>query len=266
MKPSPKILIGHKNSSFLARCHHTLIMSMSNNSTACDLNLHLKTMQCPFHVREFGRIMHGSQQVFGLLSSSFGQSSSIGLSTTRTTKRGVSAIAGIDFKFKSRDFSSSVETCENINGKMVYLKDGMNVKPTAEERVDNDEDSVGGEEVSGLEADEKNNKSENEQEGEKVEEEETEVEKEAWSLLQEALVTYCDNPVGTVAANDSDDQQPLNYDQVFIRDFIPSALAFLLKGEKEIVKNFLLYTLQLQVIYIHAVYQGFSLKVLHNTV
>lgn len=210
--------------------------------------------------------MHGSQQVFGLLSSSFGQSSSIGLSTTRTTKRGVSAIAGIDFKFKSRDFSSSVETCENINGKMVYLKDGMNVKPTAEERVDNDEDSVGGEEVSGLEADEKNNKSENEQEGEKVEEEETEVEKEAWSLLQEALVTYCDNPVGTVAANDSDDQQPLNYDQVFIRDFIPSALAFLLKGEKEIVKNFLLYTLQLQVIYIHAVYQGFSLKVLHNTV
>lgn len=178
----------------------------------------------------------------------------------------MSAIAGIDFKFKSRDFSSSVETCENINGKMVYLKDGMNVKPTAEERVDNDEDSVGGEEVSGLEADEKNNKSENEQEGEKVEEEETEVEKEAWSLLQEALVTYCDNPVGTVAANDSDDQQPLNYDQVFIRDFIPSALAFLLKGEKEIVKNFLLYTLQLQVIYIHAVYQGFSLKVMHNTV
>ncbi|XP_047156411.1 alkaline/neutral invertase A, mitochondrial-like [Vigna umbellata] len=246
MKPSPKILIGHKNSSFLARCHHTLIMSMSNNSTACGLNLHLNTMQCPFHVREFGRIMHGSQQVFGLLSSSFGQSSSIGLSATRTTKRGVSAIAGIDFKFKSRDFSSSVETCENINGKMVYLKDGMNVKPIAEERVDNDEDSVGGEEVSGLEADEKNNKSENEQEGGKVEEEETEVEKEAWSLLQEALVTYCDNPVGTVAANDSEDQQPLNYDQVFIRDFIPSALAFLLKGEKEIVRNFLLYTLQLQ--------------------
>ncbi|BAT86130.1 hypothetical protein LR48_Vigan03g266800 [Vigna angularis] len=246
MKPSPKILIGHKNSSFLARCHHTLIMSMSNNSTACGLNLHLNTMQCPFHVREFGRIMHGSQQVFGLLSSSFGQSSSIGLSATRTTKRGVSAIAGIDFKFKSRDFSSSVETCENINGKMVYLKDGMNVKPIAEERVDNDEDSVGGEEVSGLEADEKNNKSENEQEGGKVEEEETEVEKEAWSLLQEALVTYCDKPVGTVAANDSEDQQPLNYDQVFIRDFIPSALAFLLKGEKEIVKNFLLYTLQLQ--------------------
>jgi len=248
MKPSPKILMGYKNSSFLARCHHTLTMSMFNNSTTCGLNLHLNTMQCPFHVREFGRIMHGSQQVFGLLPSSFGQSNSIGLSATRSTKRGVSATAGIDFKFKSRDFSSSVETYENINGKMVYVKDGMNV---AEERVDNDEDSVAGEEVSGLEADAENKNSENVQEGEKVEEEETEVEKEAWKLLQEALVTYCDNPVGTVAANDSEDQQALNYDQVFIRDFIPSALAFLLKGENEIVKNFLLHTLQLQVIYMH---------------
>ncbi|CAH1440049.1 unnamed protein product [Lactuca virosa] len=35
------------------------------------------------------------------------------------------------------------------------------------------------------------------------------------------------------------------YDQVFIRDFIPSALAFLLDGG-EIVKNFLFHTLQLQ--------------------
>ncbi|KAG5632271.1 hypothetical protein H5410_003988 [Solanum commersonii] len=40
--------------------------------------------------------------------------------------------------------------------------------------------------------------------------------------------------------------QLLNYDQVFIRDFVPSALAFLLNGEGGIVKNFLLHTLQLQ--------------------
>jgi hypothetical protein len=39
----------------------------------------------------------------------------------------------------------------------------------------------------------------------------------------------------------------LNYDQVFIRDFVPSALAFLMHGETEIVRNFLLHTLQLQV-------------------
>lgn len=34
--------------------------------------------------------------------------------------------------------------------------------------------------------------------------------------------------------------------QVFVRDFVPSALAFLMVGEHEIVKNFLLKTLQLQ--------------------
>jgi hypothetical protein len=40
----------------------------------------------------------------------------------------------------------------------------------------------------------------------------------------------------------------LNYDQVFIRDSVPSALAFfLMRGETEIVRNFLLHTLQLQV-------------------
>lgn len=86
----------------------------------------------------------------------------------------------------------------------------------------------------------------------------SEVEKEAWSLLKDAVVTYCGSPVGTVAANDPGDKQPLNYDQVFIRDFVPSALAFLLRGEGQIVENFLLHTLQLQVyiyiyIYIHLI-------------
>ncbi|XP_010941514.1 neutral/alkaline invertase 1, mitochondrial [Elaeis guineensis] len=75
--------------------------------------------------------------------------------------------------------------------------------------------------------------------------EESEAEKEAWRLLKRAVVNYCGTPVGTVAAEDPG-AQPLNYDQVFIRDFVPSALAFLLKGETDIVKNFLLHTLQLQ--------------------
>lgn len=76
---------------------------------------------------------------------------------------------------------------------------------------------------------------------------ESALEKEAWDLLREAIVSYCGEPVGTIAANDPTDPHPLNYDQVFIRDFIPSAIAFLLKGETEIVRNFLLHTLQLQV-------------------
>jgi len=78
---------------------------------------------------------------------------------------------------------------------------------------------------------------------------ESPMEKEAWALLREAVVTYCGQPVGTIAANDPTDPFPLNYDQVFIRDFIPSAIAFLLKGEYDIVRNFIHHTLQLQVLH-----------------
>lgn len=76
------------------------------------------------------------------------------------------------------------------------------------------------------------------------------VEDEAWNLLRASIVYYCGNPIGTIAANDPSASNILNYDQIFIRDFIPSGIAFLLKGEYDIVRNFLLHTLQLQVIYI----------------
>ncbi|RCV33517.1 hypothetical protein SETIT_7G089000v2 [Setaria italica] len=72
------------------------------------------------------------------------------------------------------------------------------------------------------------------------------VEDEGWELLRESVVRYCGSPVGTIAACDPDDPTPLNYDQVFIRDFVPSGVAFLLKGEHDIVRNFILHTLQLQ--------------------
>ncbi|CAN0900467.1 Alkaline/neutral invertase E, chloroplastic [Linum grandiflorum] len=72
------------------------------------------------------------------------------------------------------------------------------------------------------------------------------IEDEAWDLLRASVVYYCGNPIGTIAANDPNSSSVLNYDQVFIRDFIPSGIAFLLKGEYDIVRNFILYTLQLQ--------------------
>lgn len=77
------------------------------------------------------------------------------------------------------------------------------------------------------------------------------VEDEVWRLLQESVVYYCGTPVGTIAAKDPSDSgsSVLNYDQVFIRDFIPSGMAFLLMGEYEIVRNFILHTLQLQVMH-----------------
>ncbi|GAA0151425.1 hypothetical protein LIER_37286 [Lithospermum erythrorhizon] len=61
---------------------------------------------------------------------------------------------------------------------------------------------------------------------------ESEVEKEFWRLMRNAIVT--------LVANDPNDKLPLNYDQVFIRDFVSSG---------EIVKNFLLHIRQLQVSY-----------------
>lgn len=74
------------------------------------------------------------------------------------------------------------------------------------------------------------------------------IEDEAWELLRESLVYYCGSPIGTIAAKDPTSSNVLNYDHVFIRDFIPSGIAFLLKGEYDIVRNFILHTLQLQVI------------------
>lgn len=68
---------------------------------------------------------------------------------------------------------------------------------------------------------------------------------EAWEALRRSLVYFRGQPVGTIAALDSSEEN-LNYDQVFVRDFVPSALAFLMNGEPEIVKNFLLKTLRLQ--------------------
>ncbi|KAL7252747.1 hypothetical protein ACSBR1_007338 [Camellia fascicularis] len=72
------------------------------------------------------------------------------------------------------------------------------------------------------------------------------IEDEAWELLRESMVYYCGSPIGTIAAKDPTSSNVLNYDQVFIRDFIPSGIAFLLKEEYDIVRNFILHTLQLQ--------------------
>ncbi|KAJ9159809.1 hypothetical protein P3X46_025279 [Hevea brasiliensis] len=72
------------------------------------------------------------------------------------------------------------------------------------------------------------------------------IEDEAWDLLLNSMVYYCGSPIGTIAASDPTSSNVLNYDQVFIRDFIPSGIAFLLKGEYDIVRNFILHTLQLQ--------------------
>lgn len=155
-----------------------------------------------------------------------------------------------------RNFSTSVETHINDkNFERIYVHGGMNVKPLVAEGIDKDAGVGDEEEGRRIEVDEdkihleeSNSKADlSKPEAVSPRKHESQVEKEAWRLLENAVVKYCGTPVGTVAANDPADKQPLNYDQVFIRDFVPSALAFLLKGEGEIVRNFLLHTLQLQV-------------------
>ncbi|KAH7867369.1 hypothetical protein Vadar_032568 [Vaccinium darrowii] len=161
---------------------------------------------------------------------------------------GVNIVASV----ASRSYSSSVETRVNENNfERICVQGGMNVKPLVVERTNRDE-TIGINEESRVEGCVENVSCENLKglnevvEVVKAGKEESDIEREAWRILQKAVVTYCGNPVGTVAANDPAEKLPLNYDQVFIRDFVPSALAFLLKGEAEIVRNFLLHTLQLQ--------------------
>jgi hypothetical protein len=186
--------------------------------------------------------------------SGFGQSKAIARPNDgfgSTSSRVVSVLSQV------ASYSTSVETRVNDKSfERIYVQGGVgvNVKPLVVERIDKDENIVGEEEsrievngdcVGGGDANVGNSEGLSES---KVAREESEAEKEAWRLLREAVVMYCGSPVGTVAANDTGDKlQPLNYDQVFIRDFVPSALTFLLKGEGEIVRNFLLHTLQLQV-------------------
>lgn len=71
------------------------------------------------------------------------------------------------------------------------------------------------------------------------------IEEQAWELLEKSVVYYLGREIGTIAACDTD-VAALNYDQCFVRDFISSALLFLMRGRTEIVRSFLEETLRLQ--------------------
>ena len=70
---------------------------------------------------------------------------------------------------------------------------------------------------------------------------------EAWERLEASILRYGDEPVGTVAAAPDPSVKQYNYGHCFIRDFFPSALAFLTQGKTKIVANFLTETLKLQI-------------------
>ncbi|KAG6406300.1 hypothetical protein SASPL_133900 [Salvia splendens] len=221
MKPCCRILLPSKNTLFLPKSSNFL-----PNPNYCSA----------FQLHTSAPTSFGLKAILGRTNSTWGQSRIFSSSyhfnfSNRASTRFLVARAAPDL----RNFSASVESRANDkNFDRIYVQGGINVKPLQEEKIGADERVEGGVNV---------RKSECSRE---VGKEESEMEKEAWKLLRNAVVTYCGSPVGTVAANDPNDKTPLNYDQVFIRDFVPSAFAFLLKGEGEIVRNFLLHTLQLQ--------------------
>jgi len=67
----------------------------------------------------------------------------------------------------------------------------------------------------------------------------------AYDLLKQSIIYYHGEPIGTAAACDPD-PVAVNYHECFIRDFVPSALAFLMDGDTQIVKNFLTTVMQVR--------------------
>ncbi len=60
----------------------------------------------------------------------------------------------------------------------------------------------------------------------------------AYELLNRSLIFFQGKPVGTAAACDQS-VVAANYNECFVRDFVPSALVFLMNGQHQIVRNFL---------------------------
>ena len=69
--------------------------------------------------------------------------------------------------------------------------------------------------------------------------------KSAYQLLENSLIYYKGEPVGTAASCD-ERAVAANYHECFIRDFVPSAFVFLMNGRAEIVRNFLLAVMRLR--------------------
>lgn len=67
----------------------------------------------------------------------------------------------------------------------------------------------------------------------------------AYQVLRDSILYFRGEAIGTVAARDPLLVAP-NYDECFVRDFVPSALVFLLDGEYAIVRNFLVTVLKLR--------------------
>lgn len=256
MKPCCRILLSCKNSSIFGysfpKCDHSRFHNLSK--TQFKVYGSRGFSSCSNKILGFRFVIDPKQKAFSGSGSNWGQPR-VFTSGCHVNRGGRSVVGIVNVASDFRNHSTSAEAHVNEKSfERIYIQGGLNVKPLVIDRVERESHLRKEEreeeyrvEVNGPKVNVDNSKGLN---GSKVltnEREVSEIEKEAWKLLRGAIVDYCGKPVGTVAASDPADKIPLNYDQVFIRDFVPSALAFLLNGEGEIVKNFLLNTLQLQV-------------------
>ncbi len=67
----------------------------------------------------------------------------------------------------------------------------------------------------------------------------------ALDLLDKSVLYYKGEPIGTTAACDPNPASP-NYNQCFVRDFVPSAIVYLMRGDYAIVRNFLITVMELR--------------------
>ena len=67
----------------------------------------------------------------------------------------------------------------------------------------------------------------------------------AYDVIERSILEFNNRPVGTSAAVD-ESVEAVNYTECFVRDFVPSALVFLMDGKPEIVRNFLETVVQVQ--------------------
>lgn len=69
---------------------------------------------------------------------------------------------------------------------------------------------------------------------------------QAHSILRDSVIYFNGLPAGTVAALDTSTVRA-NYEQCFVRDFVPSALCFLFAGRYDIVASFLRIVLDIRI-------------------
>ena len=67
----------------------------------------------------------------------------------------------------------------------------------------------------------------------------------AYEVLEKSLIYYKGQPVGTAAACD-ESVVAANYHECFVRDFVPSAIVFLMNGRHDIVRNFLFTVMRIR--------------------